>query len=171
MLQRGRARPCAGRRPAPAGAIAALVVLAAALPAIAQSGFSGEAAERELAALEAAVEAAFQRADVSYLDAVLAPDFQFWTAAGKPIGKERVLETYGQAGRFPRREQTSVAVEVHGDVALSNGRLEVRSTVPREYVVCYLRLYEKRDGRWRLVSHRTFRERDGLEETCAPMDR
>jgi|SRR5688572_13005424 hypothetical protein len=125
----------------------------------------------ELKTLEVAVEAAFQKADAAFLDSVLASDFQFWTAAGKPIARPQVLTTYGQPGRYPVRRQTAFDVELHGDVALSNGRLEVKSTVPREYIVCYIRLYQRLGGRWQLVSHRTFRERDGLTETCAPMDR
>jgi len=127
----------------------------------------------ELEALERAVESAFQRADMAYLDGVLADDFQFWTAGGTPLARAQVLKSYAQPGRFPVRRQSAVAIERHGDVALSNGRMEVRSTGPREreYIVCYLRLYQRRDGRWQLVSHRTFRERDGWTETCAPMER
>ena len=150
-----------------------MLCLLAAMPAPAQErdGAPDARTADELRALEIAVEAAFQKADAAFLDSVLAPGFQFWTAAGKPIARAQVLTTYGQPGRYPVRRQTSVDVEVHGDVALSNGRLEVRSTVPREYIVCYLRLYQRLGGRWQLVSHRTFRERDGLTETCAPMDR
>ena len=125
----------------------------------------------ELQALETAVESAFQRADVAYLTNVLADDFQFYISSGKPLPKTQVLTTYGRPGQFPRRELMSVNIELHGDVALSNGRMEVHSTVPRDYVVCYLRLYQRRGDRWQLVSHRTFRERDGFTETCAPVDR
>ena len=138
-------------------------------PAGSERGTGGE----ELEALERAVESAFQRADMAYLDGVLADDFQFWTAGGTPLPRAQVLKSYAQPGRFPVRRQSAVAIERHGDVALSNGRMEVRSTGPREreYIVCYLRLYQRRDGRWQLVSHRTFRERDGWTETCAPMER
>ena len=125
----------------------------------------------ELQALETAVESAFQRADVAFLKDALADDFQFFISSGKPLPKTQVLTTYGRPGQFPRRELMSVNIELHGDVALSNGRMEVHSTVPRDYVVCYLRLYQRRGDRWLLVSHRTFRERDGFEETCAPVDR
>jgi hypothetical protein len=151
-----------------------LLIGLAGSPASAQSPAGAPDAARtleELKALEVAVEAAFQKADAAFLDSVLAPDFQFWTAAGKPIARPQVLTTYGQPGRYPVRRQTAFDVELHGDVALSNGRLEVKSTVPREYIVCYIRLYQRLGGRWQLVSHRTFRERDGLTETCAPMDR
>jgi hypothetical protein len=135
-------------------------------------GSERETGIQELEALERAVESAFQRADMAYLDGVLADDFQFWTAAGAALPKPQVLKAYAQPGRFPVRRQTAVAIERHGDVALSNGRLEVRSITPREreYIVCYLRLYVRRDGRWQLASHRTFRERDGLTESCAPME-
>jgi hypothetical protein len=66
------------------------------------------------------------------------------------------------------RTLTAVEVEVHGGVAVTNGRIEVRSAAPRDYTVCYTRLYEHREGQWRLLSHRTFREAAGHSETCAP---
>jgi hypothetical protein len=157
------------------GQLGMLVILLGGLPgpAFAQTPpATGAGGVEDLQALEAAVESAFQRADMTYLDGVLADDFQFWTAAGAPLPKPQVLKAYAQPGRFPVRRQTAVAIERHGDVALSNGRLEVRAITPREreYIVCYLRLYVRRDGRWQLASHRTFRERDGLTESCAPME-
>jgi hypothetical protein len=125
----------------------------------------------DLQALDHAVESAFQRADADYLKDVLADDFQFFISSGKPLPKAQVLTTYGKPGQFPRRELTSANIELHGDVALSNGRMEVHSAAGRDYVVCYLRLYQRRGERWQLLSHRTFRERDGFTETCAPVDR
>jgi ketosteroid isomerase-like protein len=129
------------------------------------------AANAAVKALDVDVEAAFQRADVAFLRDVLSDDFQFWISSGRPLSKAQVLTSYAQPGRFPLRKASSIDVEMHGDVALVNGRLEVRSTMPREYVVCYLRLYQQRGARWQLVSHRTFRERDGFGESCAPVDR
>jgi hypothetical protein len=62
---------------------------------------------------------------------------------------------------------TSVEVEIHGKVALTTGRIEVRSTRRGDYTMCYLRLYEER-GRWQLVSHRTLRLTSGFSATCSP---
>ena len=172
----GSGRPAGAR--ADAVAVALLIAVAAlgaqqpvapASPAVSAAALP--AANAAVKALDADVEAAFQRADVAFLRDVLSDDFQFWISSGRPLSKAQVLTSYAQPGRFPLRKASSIDVEMHGDVALVNGRLEVRSTMPREYVVCYLRLYQQRGARWQLVSHRTFRERDGFGESCAPVDR
>ena len=160
-----------------AGALAAVLLTAVAglgaqePAAPAASPAALPAANAAVKALDVDVEAAFQRADVAFLRDVLSDDFQFFISSGRPLSKAQVLTSYAQPGRFPLRKASSIEVEMHGDVALVNGRLEVRSTMPREYVVCYLRLYQQRGARWQLVSHRTFRERDGFGESCAPVDR
>ena len=62
------------------------------------------------------------------------------------------------SGQFIWRKVTPLEVEVHGDVAVTFARLDV---VRREgagedrYALKYVRVYARRGGRWRLLSHRT----------------
>jgi Domain of unknown function (DUF4440) len=122
----------------------------------------------QITQLEHQVEAAFQRADSAFLNNALGEDFRFRHATGRSDGKRDTVVNFSTAGNFVSRTLTAVEVEVHGGVAVTNGRIEVRSAAPRDYTVCYTRLYERRDGQWRLLSHRTFREAAGHSETCAP---
>jgi hypothetical protein len=119
-------------------------------------------------ALDRRVESAFQRADSSFLQSTLRDDFRFTHGTGLVAGKAETLANFVKPGNFLSRVQTSVEAEVHGDVALTIGRIEIRTAAPREYTICYARLYQRVGGQWQLVSHRTFREQEGFAETCAP---
>ena len=132
------------------------------------SDASSDTVATQISQLEHQVEAAFQRADSAFLNTVLGEDFRFRHASGRNDGKRDTLVNFAKAGNFVSRTLTAVEVELHGAVAVTNGRIEVRSAAPRDYTVCYTRLYERRDGQWRLLSHRTFREAAGHSETCAP---
>ena len=124
----------------------------------------------EIRALEQKVEAATLRADASFLKNVYASDFRFTHGNSLVLGiravsnKTETLQAL-QPGRFISRDLDSVEVEPHGDVALTTGRIHVRSTSQdpelREYTIYYIRAYQRRDGRWQLLSHRTVREVSG----------
>ncbi len=137
--------------------------------ASAQGSAQAPAASRDsaaIAALEYRVEQATQRGEVAYLDSIYAPSFRFKHSTGQ-------LETRGprlaalRARTTPvfARDLDSLDVEVHGDVALTTGRIHVRqaSTDPkwREYTVRYARVYIRRAGRWRLLSHHSTGESFG----------
>ena len=135
----------------------------------ASNAISGpSAATQAVTQLEHQVEAAFQRADTAFLNGVLGENFRFRHATGRNDGKRDTIVNFAKPGNFVSRALTAVEVEVHGGVAVTNGRIEVRSAAPRDYTVCYTRLYEHREGQWRLLSHRTFREAASHSETCAP---
>ena len=57
------------------------------------------------------------------------------------------------------REVDSQQVEIHGDVAITMGRLRARSGGPvteqRSFSFWYVRVYAQRDGEWKYLSHRT----------------
>lgn len=147
---------------------ACVLVLGATVGAQGPASKAGnDAVAAQITQLEHQVEAAFQRADAGFLNAVLGEDFRFRHASARNDGKSETVVNFAKAGNFVSRTLTAVEVEPHGGVAVTNGRIEVRSAAPRDYTVCYTRLYERRDGQWRLLSHRTFREAAGHAETCA----
>ena len=125
-------------------AIAGLLIASATL-AYAQSP-TAEAHEEEstesaaLMALERQVEMAYLRADIAFLRSTLREDFRFSHGGGLVAGKDETLANFAKAGNFVSRTLTSVEVELHGNVALTSGRIEVRSTRPTEYTICYVRL-------------------------------
>jgi len=104
-------------------------------------------------------------ADTAFLERVCASDFTYthgdgWTT-GKPIlGVDHRAEWLASlAGRYSAREVDSQQVELHGDVAITMGRVRARSGGPaaaqRAFSFWYVRVYAQRDGRWQYLSHRT----------------
>ena len=128
------------------------------------SGEESDVAE-EVLALEKRIEEAVLRSDVAFLDEVCADDFTYthgdgWTTGGAVLGVDRKQEWLDSlSGRYSLREVDSQQVEVHGDVAITMGRLRARSGGPeadrRSFSFWYVRVYALRDGQWRYLSHRT----------------
>ena len=120
----------------------------------------------EVLAFERSMEAAVVRGDVSYVDSVSAPDLTFthgdaWTTGGKPllIDDKRTFLQRVQNKQYNARDLDSVKVEMHGDIAITYGRYvaQNRTAKPEQswFSVWFERVYEKRDGHWLYVSHRT----------------
>jgi ketosteroid isomerase-like protein len=107
--------------------------------------------------IDDAIERAVVAGDVKFLRAAYADDFCLQHGDGLVEGKETWLS--GIARRpFTIRAVSGVAVEEHGDVAVTSGTLRVvrePPADPTEYSIQYVRVYAKRGGRWRLLSHRT----------------
>ena len=119
----------------------------------------------EVLALERRMEEAVLHADVAFLDGVLAEDFTYthgdgWTTGGQILGVDTREEWLASlAGRYSMREVDSQQVEIHGDVAITMGRLRARSGGPvaeqRSFSFWYVRVYAQRNGEWKYLSHRT----------------
>jgi len=125
---------------------------------------SGEAAE--VLAFERAMEAAVVRGDVDYVARVSAPDLRFthgdgWTNGSKPLlvdDRQAFLKRV-ENRQYNVRDLDSVQVELHGDIAITYGRYVAQNRIgkldPSWFSVWFERVYEKRDGHWLFVSHRT----------------
>jgi ketosteroid isomerase-like protein len=147
--------------------IALLAVLTALFPGalVAQGARAASRADSlALAGLEARVEAAVVRHDVAFLGGVYAPDFRFKHSTGLLQNREQWLTALARTP-YVSREVDSLDVEVHGDVALTTGRVHVRSATDdpkwREYTVRYARVYARQGGRWRLLTHHSTGESFG----------
>ena len=124
-----------------------------------------EDAVADVLALEKRIEDAVLRADVAFLDRACADDFTYthgdgWTTGDPILGVDTKAEWLDSlAGRYSLREVDSQQIEVHGDVAITMGRLRARSGGPaadqRSFSFWYVRVYAQRDGEWRYLSHRT----------------
>jgi Domain of unknown function (DUF4440) len=124
----------------------------------------------EVLAFEKQMEAAVVRGDVKFLDRALSPDFLFthgdgWVDGGAPLKvdtKATWLEYVAkQPSPYIYRELDHVQVELHGDIALTIGRYlylprpnSPRPTTSHLYV-WFERVYQKQDGEWKHLSHRT----------------
>lgn len=124
-----------------------------------------------IAALEYRVEAAVAQHDTAFLARIYAPDFRFTHSSGLVQDRAAILtlNTRALAAHAPptRRELDSLQVEVHGDVALSTGRIHVsmppgdRAPAGRDYSIRYARIWARRDGAWQLLTHHSTEYNDG----------
>lgn len=130
-----------------------------------QSAASGDA-KSELIAIEKAIAEAIVDLDFDTLDRTYADEFVFYHSTGVIEGKDDWLRKLrnGEAV-YTARIVDSVEVDFHGDTAITSGRihLKTRSASPerREFTVWYYRIYEQRDGRWQMMSHRSLHEELG----------
>jgi hypothetical protein len=124
----------------------------------------------EVLAFEKQMEAAVVRGDVKFLDRALSPDFLFthgdgWVDGGAPLKVDTKATWLEYVARQPSpyiyRELDHVQVELHGDIALTIGRYlylprpnSPRPTTSHLYV-WFERVYQKQNGEWKHLSHRT----------------
>ena len=180
------AAPGSDRRVAGALRLLVWAVSVALLAATAETSaqeLSGAEADRagEVLELERRIEAAVLGADTAFLDEVLASDFTYthgdgWTTGGAVRGVDHRAEWLASlAGRYSRREVDSQQVELHGDVAITMGRVRARSGGPpdaqRAFSFWYVRVYALRDGGWEYLSHRTVHGpvyESGTDDAAAP---
>jgi hypothetical protein len=128
------------------------------------------AAGAEVLAFEKQMEAAVVRGDVKFLDRALSPDFLFthgdgWVEGGAPLRVDTKTTWLEYVARQPSpyiyRELDHVQVELHGDIALTIGRYLYlpRPGTPKpttnHLYVWFERVYQKQNGEWKHLSHRT----------------
>ncbi len=121
-------------------------------------------AEREVRAAEAARLKAFLDHDVAAMSALLADDMIHVTSDGRTRDKSQFMDDFvGRPTAFSQFVTDDMEVIVIGDVAVTRGRyhnlVAQRSYgTPLKYAR-FLRVWVKRDGAWRLLSHQATEER------------
>jgi uncharacterized protein DUF4440 len=154
------------------GVVSSLVafVLFAAIPhaAFAQAEPKLGDPAKELADLDRRLEEAAVKGDADFLERHLGDDLSVTHDGG---AKESKSDWVLRARRIPSRyffarEVSNQVVEIHGDVALVVGRLDIRGFGPRAdptktppdcFAIEYVHLYARRNNQWNLVSNRTTR--------------
>jgi len=150
-------------------ALAGLSLAFIQITAIAQSPgkmSKSAATETELAELDRRLQEALVSGDVEIIERYVGNDLIFthgWFEGGTET-KLKLLENARKETRFyVHRRVSSQVVEMHDDVALVFGRLDVRrqplaknqETLQMCYALNYVHLYVRRKERWQFVSHRT----------------
>ncbi|MGE5277364.1 MAG: nuclear transport factor 2 family protein [Acidobacteriota bacterium] len=113
-------------------------------------------AAREVESLERELVAAIARGDMAAYDRIVADDYVVFDASGKEISKPEVMASYRTGERrYTGLEIFDVKGRVFGDAAVVSARTkglrrEGGRDVPNR--VRYVRVYARRDGRWRAVS-------------------
>jgi uncharacterized protein DUF4440 len=131
-------------------------------------GAADAATIAEVLAFEKQMEAAVVRGDVKFLDHALSPDFIFthgdgWTSGGAPLKVDTKATWLAYVAKQPPpyfyRELDHVQVELHGNIALTIGRYlylpQSNNPQPGHLYVWFERVYQKQNGEWKHLSHRT----------------
>jgi ketosteroid isomerase-like protein len=114
---------------------------------------------------EKKLEAAVVAGDVAYVSSVLADDFVMvhsdeWTSGGNPRVSDNKQSFLANVARknYLVRDLDSVKVEMHGDIAITHGRVVGQEGKQEKWFsLWYERVYAKRNGKWMYVSGRTVR--------------
>jgi ketosteroid isomerase-like protein len=113
--------------------------------------------ETQLRSHDAAIDAAVSSQDAATLDSLLADDFVYTHAGGKPEAKPEFIATAVARDDPPRRILHDVQVEPHGDVAVTGGTIEFIYSDARPHLYLgYVRIHRLVDNSWRAISHRSF---------------
>lgn len=123
---------------------------------------SSSEAKREILKLEREYVGAHLRGDAATLDRILADDFTFRHSGSRVTDKAQRLALMETPGfTFLSIDTDGVDIEVDGNRAYVTGRAVAKGRYRERLFVSppytYLRVYEKRDGRWQMVSVRATR--------------
>jgi ketosteroid isomerase-like protein len=115
------------------------------------------ATEARLRELDNAIDTAVSGLDAATLDRLLADDFIYTHAGGKPEPKREFIATAVARVDPPRRILHDLQVELHGDIAVTRGTIEfIYSDARPNLYLGYVRVHRRLDSAWRAISHRSF---------------
>ena len=113
-------------------------------------------AESILIGLDPQIDTAMAEGDLATLDALLAPDFVYTHSNNSHQAKPEFIEAIGERENRPRRDLTEVEAEVHGNIAVTRGNLDVVYYDERPTLYFrYVRIWRAEGDMWRAISHRT----------------
>jgi ketosteroid isomerase-like protein len=119
------------------------------------------ATEVQVREFDVAIDTAVSGRDAATLDRLLADDFVYTHANGKPEPKREFITTAVARVDPPRRILHDVEVEPHGDVAVTRGIIEFIYTDARPNLhLGYVRVHRMLVGGWQAISHRSFHVAD-----------
>jgi ketosteroid isomerase-like protein len=116
--------------------------------------------EATLRELDASIDTLASKGDFDSLGPLLAADFRYNHSTGHSQNKTEWLD--GLKPLVGRRERVAsgVEIEVHGDVAVAMGDLDIVWTDGRHNYDRYVRVYRLSDGNWQVMSQRTVQAAD-----------
>jgi hypothetical protein len=114
-----------------------------------------------LLGLDPKMDTAMALGDGATLEALLAPDFIYTHASGNSQNKRDFIDAILKRENRPRRDLSEIAAEVHGDVAVTRGNLDVVYYDERQPLYFrYVRVHRRSDAGWQPISHRTVYAKD-----------
>ena len=114
-----------------------------------------------LAELDPKMDTAMAQQDRATLESLLADDFMYTHSNGMTQNKREFIEPIMARVNPPQRILSESVGELHGDVGVTRGNLDVVYDDGRPRLLFrYVRVYRKIDGAWRPISHRTLYAKD-----------
>jgi ketosteroid isomerase-like protein len=126
--------------------------------------------EATLGELDASIDTLASKGDFDSLAALLAADFRYNHSTGHSQNKTEWLD--GLKPLVGRRERvaSAIQIEVHGDVAVGMGDLDIVWTDGRHNYDRYVRVYGRSaGGGWLLMSQRTVPAADRAPKPATPV--
>ena len=122
--------------------------------------------EKQIADLDRRLQEAVAIGDVGLLEQHVGEDLVFthgWLEGGKETKRDWIDKAKKEPRLYFFRKVSSQVVEMHGNVAIVSGRLDVRGlplakngeSGPMCFAVNYVHVYVLRDQVWKFVSHRS----------------
>jgi ketosteroid isomerase-like protein len=110
--------------------------------------------------LDSSIDELASNGDFDALAPLLAEDFRYNHSTGLSQSRNEWLD--GLKPLVGRRERivSAVEVELHGDIAVVMGDLDIIWTDGRHNYDRYVRVYRLADGQWRAISQRTLPAHD-----------
>ena len=122
--------------------------------------------ESLLISLDPKIDTAIAEGDEATLNKLLADDFIYTHSNGRHQPKGEFIDAIVQRENRPRRDLREVEAEVHDDVAVTRGNLDIVYYDERPGLFMrYVRVWRLRDGNWRAISHRTLYAKDRNPES------
>lgn len=116
--------------------------------------FQSADAQEPLKNFENKIAQAVVHRNIDTLKTVYAVDFVFTHGTGQVQNKEEWLQTV-QKSNFIARELDAQVIEIHGDVAITSGRLTIKAKGKETIWVDYVRVYRHNNHHWQMISHRS----------------
>jgi hypothetical protein len=114
-----------------------------------------------LLALNQQIDTWVVKADTANLSKAYAADFVFNHGSGRVDNKQSWLVSASK-GSFTSRQHDSAKVELHTNLAIIRGKLNVEkknNTKPDMYYLWYIRVFTNNNHIWQLTSHTTYFEK------------
>ena len=118
--------------------------------------------DADVLAANGQIDAGVVRKNTKALEKLYADDFVFTHGTGHVDNKASWLKgVQNPEVLYLSRKQDSTKVEMHGNVAIVVGRLDIereQNEKVSRYGIWYVRVFIRRDNRWQCISHRTTKE-------------
>jgi len=104
------------------------------------------------------IDASVVEKNIQLMKEIYAEDFVFTHGGGSRVDSKASWISLVQNPdvRFVSRTQDSTKVEMHGDVAIVTGQVDIALEYKQkksEYTIRYVRVFARKANRWQLISH------------------